>query len=355
MEHPRTHAQGQSPAPAAGAPAAHPPSPLLFFETVNAYQRSAALKAAVELDLFTAVAEGNATPDAIARRCGAAERGVRILCDYLTILGFLTKREGRYAPTADTAAFLDRRSPAYVGGAIAFLLAPQLTGAFADVAAAVRRGGTAMSRDGTMEPEHPVWVRFARAMVPLTAGAAAEVAQLVNGDSDRPVRVLDVSASHGMYGLAFARRNPSARVVALDWPNVLEVAKENAQKAGLSDRLETLPGSAFETDLGSATYDLVLLPNFLHHFDVPTCESLLRKVRTALKPGGHAVTVEFIPNDDRVTPPAVAAFALTMLATTAAGDAYTFAELSSMLRNAGFARNELHALKTGIQQVVVSS
>jgi hypothetical protein len=331
-----------------------PPSPLAFFETVNAYQRTAALKAAIELDVFTAVAEGNATAADIARRCGAAERGTRILCDYLAILGLLTKKGGRYAVTPDSATFLDSRSPAYVGGAIEFLLSPQLTGAFADVAAAVRKGGTAMPAGGTMAPEHPVWVRFARAMVPLTAGAAAEVAERVNGDSARPMRVLDISASHGLFGLAFARRNPAARVVALDWPNVLEVARENAQKAGVLDRFETLPGSAFETDFGSATYDVVLLPNFLHHFDVSTCESLLRKVRAALKLGGRAVTVEFIPNDDRVTPPAVAAFALTMLATTPAGDAYTFGELDSMLRNAGFARNELHSLKTGIQQVVIS-
>jgi SAM-dependent methyltransferase len=345
MDQPRTH-----PAPPSAAP-----SPLLFFETVNAYQRTAALKAAIELDLFTAVAEGNATADALAGRCGAAARGVRILCDYLTILGFLTKRDGRYAVTRDTATFLDRRSPAFVGGSIEFLLSPQLTGAFADVAAAVRRGGTALPRGGTMDPGHPVWVRFARAMVPLTAGAAAEVAQLLYSDATRPVRVLDISASHGMYGLAFARRNPAARVVALDWPNVLEVATENARNAGVSDRFETLPGSAFETDLGAAAYDVVLLPNFLHHFDAPTCESLLKKVRTALKPGGRVATVEFIPNDDRVTPPAVATFALTMLATTPAGDAYTFAELSSMLRSAGFTRNELHALKTGIQQVVISS
>jgi ubiquinone/menaquinone biosynthesis C-methylase UbiE len=337
-------------APARG----QPPSPLPFFETVNAYQRTAALKAAIELNVFTAVAEGSGTAADVARRCGAAERGVRILCDYLAILGFLTKQAGRYALTPDSATFLDSRSPAYVGGAIEFLLSPQLTGAFDDVAAAVRKGGTALPKDGTMAPEHPVWVRFARAMVPLTAGAAAEVAERVNGDSARPIRVLDISASHGLFGLAFARRNPTARVVALDWPNVLEVARENARQAGVLDRFETLPGSAFDTNYGSA-YDVVLLPNFLHHFDVPTCESLLRKVRAALKPGGRAVTVEFIPNDDRVSPPAVAAFALTMLTTTNAGDAYTFAELDSMLRNAGFARSELHALKAGVQQVVISS
>jgi hypothetical protein len=71
------------------------PTPQLFFQTANAYQRSQALKAAVDLDLFTAIGGGHDTMDALAQRCGAAARGVRILADYLTIQGFITKEGGR--------------------------------------------------------------------------------------------------------------------------------------------------------------------------------------------------------------------------------------------------------------------
>ena len=142
-------------------------------------------------------------------------------------------------------------------------------------------------------------------------------------------------------------------VTAVDWSNVLEVAKENAEAAGVSDRYHTRPGSAFDVDYGT-DYDIVLLTNFLHHFDVPTCESLLRKVRAALGDGGRAVTLEFVPNDDRVTPPQAAAFSMMMLGVTPSGDAYTFAELDQMFRNAGFARNELHELPPTIQRVVIS-
>src|SRR5204863_9150698 len=122
---------------------------------------------------------------------------------------------------------------------------------------------------------------------------------------------------------------PNAEIVAQDWPNVLEVAQENARAAGVSDRYRTLPGSAFDVEFGSG-YDLILLTNFLHHFDVPTCERLLRKVHAALGEGGRAVTLEFVPNEDRVTPPDQAAFSLNMLALTPGGDAYTFAALDSM-------------------------
>jgi hypothetical protein len=97
----------------------------------------------------------------------------------------------------------------------------------------------------------------------------------------------------------------------------------------------------------------VLLTNFLHHFDPPTCEKLLRKVHAALKPGGKAVTLEFVPNEDRVSPPAAAAFSLMMLGSTAAGDAYTFSEFDTMFRNAGFSGSQIHALP-GPEKVIVS-
>src|SRR6266571_7055713 len=102
------------------------PSPELFFETLNAYQRTQCLKGAIELDLFTAIAEGANTAPALARRCAASERGIRILCDYLVVIGFLTKDENSYGLTADSATFLDKRSPAYLGGTIEFLLTPKL-------------------------------------------------------------------------------------------------------------------------------------------------------------------------------------------------------------------------------------
>jgi cyclopropane fatty-acyl-phospholipid synthase-like methyltransferase len=156
-----------------------------------------------------------------------------------------------------------------------------------------------------------------------------------------------------MYGLSFAQRNPNAHIVAVDWQNVLEVAKENARNFGVSDRYQTIPGSAFDVDFGTG-YDLVLLTNFLHHFDVPTCESLLRKVHAALTEGGRALTVEFVPNDDRISPPDAAGFSLMMLSGTPGGDAYTFAELERMFAAAGFSRSEIRPLDFSIEHVVIS-
>ena len=328
------------------------PSPELFFRTVNAYQQPAAIRAAVELDLFTAIAEGARTAPALAARCQASERGVRILCDYLVVLGFLTKDAGGYGLTQDSAVFLDRRSPAYMGGTLEFLLSPMLTGGFEDLASVVRNGTTAMPEGGTVAPENPVWVKFARAMVPMMAMPAQAMAQALAGTGR--LRVLDIAAGHGMFGIAFARQNPEAEVTAVDWPNVLEVAKENARAAGVAERYHTLEGSAFDVDFG-AGYDLVLLTNFLHHFDPPTCESFLRKVHAALADGGRAATLEFVPDEDRVSPPVPATFAMMMLGSTPGGDAYTFPEFERMFRAAGFSRSELRELPATPEQLIVSS
>ena len=155
------------------------PTPELFFQTANAYQRSQALKAAVDLDLFTAIAEGKDTVPTIAQRCGAAARGIRILADFLTIQGLVLKEGDRYSLTPDSALFLDRKSPAYLGSALGFLHAPKFTEAFQNLTDAVRKGGTVSGEAGTVAPEHPLWVEFAKSMIPLMAKPAQEIALLV--------------------------------------------------------------------------------------------------------------------------------------------------------------------------------
>src|SRR6266496_3866719 len=334
-------------------PATQQPTPQLFFQTINAYQRTETLKAAIELDVFTAIGEGNATASDIAKKCATSVRGMRILCDYLCIMGFLYKQDQRYSLTPDAAMFLDKRSPAYLGGTTEFLCSPMLTDGSKNIAEAVRKGGTAMPDEGTVSPEHPVWVKFARAMGPMMAMPSQLIPKLVDPQADQKLKILDIAAGHGLFGIGFARNNPQAEIVALDWAPVLAVAKENARQAGVAERYSTIEGDAFDVDFGSG-YDLVLLTNFLHHFDPPTCETLLRKVRTALVERGKAVTLEFVPNDDRVTPPDTATFSMVMLISTPAGDAYTFAELEKMFNNAGFTRSTIHPLPPTIQQVVVS-
>ena len=337
---------------ASGAHPAEVPSPLLVFETLWAYQRSAALRAAIELDVFRAVGEGPGDVATLARQCSASERGVRILCDYLTVIGLLAKEDGRYRHTPTSAMFLDPRSPACVASTARFLGNPAISEPFQHLAEIVRNGRTTLPGQGTVEPENPVWVDFAHSMAPMMAPMCAPLGSIVLEGLTGPIRVLDIAAGHGLFGIEVAKQNPEARIVAVDWAPVLQVARTNACKAGLENRYDGIPGSAFEVDYGGP-YDIVLLTNFLHHFDPATCVALLKKVHTALKPGARVAALEFVPNEDRVSPPMAAGFSLTMLATTTSGDAYTFRELESMYREAAFERISAHPVPTGPHTVVV--
>jgi 2-polyprenyl-3-methyl-5-hydroxy-6-metoxy-1,4-benzoquinol methylase len=156
---------------------------------------------------------------------------------------------------------------------------------------AVRLGGTALG-EVTLEPENPDWVKFAQAMMPLMH-FPAEIMAIELRKGGEAHKVLDIAASNGAFGIAVAKQNPSAHIYAADWKNVLEVAAKNAQNMGVADRYHLIPGNAFESDFGSG-YDLVLIPNFLHHFDPPTCTTFMRRVHAALKPGGRAAIAELV-------------------------------------------------------------
>jgi ubiquinone/menaquinone biosynthesis C-methylase UbiE len=329
------------------------PSLPLVWDTFTGYQRTFALKAAVELDVFGGIAAGATTIDALAKHCQAAPRGLRALLNHLVADGFLTRDGAQYRLSATTAAFLDPSGMSNVGGAIRFIASPMIVDSFTRLTDAVRLGGTAVPAEGTLAPEHPIWVDFARAMGPLAGMTAVLFANLLEVERAPALRVLDIAAGHGMFGVTLARLNPQITVTALDWKNVLAVAEENAHAAGVAERFRILPGSALEIDYGT-NFDLVLVPNFLHHFDPPTCERVLAKAHAALKPGGRVAILEFVPDDDRSGPADAVRFALVMLATTPAGDSYTFAEYQTMLRNSGFTQPTLHDLEPSPARVVIA-
>ena len=112
--------------------------------------------------------------------------------------------------------------------------------AFSHLTEAVRQGGTAVPNHGSMAPEHPMWVQFARDMAGMAGLLAEVVARTLGAQAGESWNVLDIAAGHGLYGIALARHNPNARVTAVDWSNVLQVARENARKAGVAERYRTM-------------------------------------------------------------------------------------------------------------------
>ena len=330
-----------------------PPSPSLILDTLFNFQRTAALKAGIDLDVFTGIAQGTNTAAGLAARTAASPKGMRVLCDYLTINGFLLKSDDHYVLTQDSAVFLNRNSPAYMGSVANFLASPELVRNFENLSDVVRKGGT-LTEGGTVSYDNPIWVLFARSMAPLMVPPAQRMAQLIGAADGRPMRVLDIAAGHGIFGITIAQQNPNAQIIAVDWPNVLAVAEENAERVGVANRLTKMPGDAFTIPFGGP-YDVVLVTNFLHHFDIPTCDAFMKKVQACLMPGGIAVTLDMVPNEDRVTPPDAASFAMVMLGSTPNGDAYTWNEYQGIFSRAGFAHSEKYEVPGLPASVLIST
>ncbi len=313
--------------------------PTWLLDEFRAFERTLALRTAIELDLFTRIGSGANTIRALSAASGASERGLRALCDYLTVQGHLLKRGARYSLTLNSRLYLTTASPAYFGSAVKFFASDATVAAFCRLRQTVERG-TACSEDFAELD----WVEYARSMVPLAEATAQFAAKALAGVSKDPIQVLDLGAGHGLYGLAIAAQNSAAQIFALDAPQVLEIAMGNARESGVAERYHPVPGDAFETDFGGP-YNLVLAANLAHHFDEASNIRLFQKVRAALKPAGRIALIEWVPNADRVSPAHDAAFALTVLATSARGSIYTLTEYSRMLRAAGFRR--VRRLDTG--------
>ena len=311
------------------------PGPERIVDTLTAYWRTEILRGAIDIDLFTALGDGPRTVSELTARCRTSAVGMRKLCDYLVALGFVRRRAGRYRSAPDAARFLDRRSPDVLVDITPFYASAPVADGFATVGAAVRRGGTTLARRRLTAPRSAVWARFARSVWTLRRLHAEPIADELIARGHARGRALDLGCGGSPLGITLLERRPALRIVAQDWPNVVPVAAEQARRAGVGDRLSTLPGDARTVDLGGP-YDLVLLANVLDYFDAETRLALLRRVRAVLRPGGVAAIAAPLLDDGRTSPPDAVAYSMLLFVTSPTGDASTFGELDVLLRSAGF-------------------
>lgn len=315
------------------------PDPHPILQAMTAFWGSGALRGALRLDLFTHVSRGARTVEALAEALGASPRGVRMLADAMCSLGFLDKENGRYALTPLSETYLRSDGPTFVGDFQRFVTSEPFWKAWHRVEEAVRTGAPVVDRNGLTE-DHELWRTFAETSMPMALGTTMPAVEVIGA---RPgLRILDVAAGSGGYGIALALASPGSTLTFLDWPNVLAVAQAHAEQMGLSeDQVELRPGNALEIDWGGP-YDRIVAGNFLHHFDRETCIDIARKAHQALAPDGIFATAEFIADERREAAVMPLLFALTMLVWTEGGDAYTVSELESILREAGFQSTEHH-------------
>lgn len=307
-------------------------------ELVGGYRGAQIVMTAVRLGVFEALAEGPLPAGELADRLKADHRGTRILADALAALGLLTKEDGAYR---SSPAAREHLVPGAPGSRTAILRhGANLYERWAGLFDAVRRGEPV--------PEDRVDPRlrggeeeFARAMADIGRESASTTADALErlGILATARTALDLGGGPGLYALELARRVPGLRAVVLDRPETVEVARANAEEAGLADRVEERGGDALEDDLGGP-WDLIFTSNFIHIYPPETNRRLVRRAAGALAPGGHLAVKDFLLDPDRTTPPGAALFAVNMLVATEGGDSYTVEEVHGWFREAGLEPGE---------------
>jgi 2-polyprenyl-3-methyl-5-hydroxy-6-metoxy-1,4-benzoquinol methylase len=308
--------------------------PEALMQLMQGVQVSGIFKAAIDLGVYSKIAEGAATAPAIAKAVDCPERSTRILLDAMATLGLVTKSGTSYALTPVTEQFLVRGKPTYMGDLTQIFGSAMLWPATQKLAEAVKNDGTTLPEHAET-PRHSFWETFARSTAALAGPAASALDGLLGKwfEGKDKVRVLDVAAGSGLYGFTLASR-PNVHLTALDWPNVLVETKEWAKRVHVDPgRVRYIEGNLFEVDF-QGPYDLILMSHVYHHFDAATCASLTKKAAGALAPGGRLAVQDFLYDADLKNPMG-ALFAVTMLMWSRKGETYSADDFTKWFKAAG--------------------
>jgi C-methyltransferase len=318
-------------------------SPEPIFHALQGFQATAVLGTAIKLGVFDAIAGGATPADGLADKLGADPRGLGVLLDALTALGFLVADKGGYRLAPASERFLVRDGGAYLGGLAEVFFSEWQWRGHLGLAEAVRRGGTVGGDQDVEELQHPFWATFVDAWTgPSFPAAHAIAAQLAPWAKSRSkLEILDVACGNGIYGATLAGQFQGARVTFLDQPNVLPGTRAWAERLGVAERAAYLAGNMFAMPLGGP-YDLALTSHVFHHFAPEQCVALLRSIAKALKPDGKVAIHDFMVTTSHAQEPAAALFAVIMLIRTRSGRVYSEADYRAFLAEAGFAAPDLH-------------
>ena len=312
------------------------PSPQPILNAAFGFAVTRALSTAIELDIFTKIARGLATLDALSRDTGCSTDGLFMLLHALTALEFLAENGGQYSLPPVSAAYLTKTSLYYMGDYVSVTTASAWL-AWAHLSSVVRTGKPYREVQGE-KPDSEFFCDLVPALHVLTA-PAARVAAVAFGNRNPggPSQVLDVAAGSAVWSLAIARENPEAKVTVIDLPDVLErITQKSVEREGDSDRFTFRPGNLRTMDLGEGLFDLVILGHICHGEGAERSRSLIQRAHRALRPGGQILIAELLPDDDRHGPLLPLVFGLHMLVLTNGGGTFTLAEFRNWLSEAGF-------------------
>ncbi len=309
-----------------------PPSPLTLMDTAWGFTRTQILKTAVELDIFTQIDKGYTSSKALAEALGVSERGVRILLNALVGLKVLEKQSEQYQLTEGARLFLSRSSGAYMGDWL--LHVNQLMPAWAHLTEVVRSGAPFRQVEGE-DDRGEFFSKLVAGLFTMNAPGAQAAAKAMVGQRSG-LRILDIGAGSGVWGIAFAHQDPLARVTLVDYPKVIAIATQFVIQHGLANRFEYLAGNFREVDFGRDQYDVAILGHICHSEGTRNTKTLFQRIRRALKPGGRLLIAEFLVDEERKVETFPLLFAVNMLVNTEEGDTFTLSELRTWLHEAGF-------------------
>ena len=305
---------------------------------VRQFMKSRIILTAAELDIFTALAEGESSASEIASRKGLQEQATERILDSLVTFGLLNKAGGRYSLTS-SGQLLTAGNEQSILPMLHHM--NHLWSNWSHLTRTVIEGDNPV-REPVTSPSPERQEAFIRAMHVVGRDLAFEVADFYGPTPKR--RLLDVGGGSGVYSIAFLRRNPELQSVIFDLPGVIPFAEEHIRAEGLEDRVDFVPGDFYQDPLPSGC-DLALLSAIIHQNGRRENLELYGKIRKALEPGGILLIRDHIMDETRTKPAAGALFAINMLVNTAHGDTYTLAEVKSDLQQAGF--EDIKPLRTG--------
>jgi ubiquinone/menaquinone biosynthesis C-methylase UbiE len=297
------------------------------------------LETAIHHRVFDVLDAGPKTLKETAAVTGASERGLRTLMNALVGLNFLAKDGQRYALTPESDAFLVSTKPAFQGGILKHASA-QLIPKWLQLNEVVETGKPATAVN-QQDAGSDFFQRFVVDIFPTSYPSAQVLAKhLALSKSAAPVRVLDLAAGSGVWGIALAQSSDNLTVTAVDWSGVLPATQATVARFELSDRFTFVAGDLDSADFGQG-HDVATLGHILHSEGEARSRILLHKVFEALAPGGTIAIAEFLVNEDRTGPVGSLFFAANMLVNTDEGDTFSFEEIREWLMEAGFTNARL--------------
>jgi hypothetical protein len=329
-------------------------TPANIFQIGVAFWASKTLLSAVELELFTELAKGPADISTLSQRLGLHVRSARDFLDALVALKMLERRDGVYANTPETALFLDRAKPSYVGGFLEMANGRlyQPWGSLTEALKTGRNQNEAKDSGdvfGALYADPDRLRGFLAAMSGASLGASQAIAAKFPWKDYKTFA--DIGCAQGMVVATLASAHPHLSGAGYDLPEVKPVFEEFITEQGLSDRVQFLSGNFFKDSLPSA--DVLIMGHILHDWDLPQKRMLLAKAYAALPKGGALIVYEAIIDDERRENAIGLLMSLNMLIETTGGFDFTGADCQTWMREAGFSRTRVEPL-TGPDSMVIA-